>query len=185
MVRTIDDLDRAVRAIAQHFQADTVVIIGSQAVLMDWPNAPELLRSSGEIDAYPENSRAWEMSHPGDIASEEINALFGWGSHFHEAHGFYIDGVDDATARLPRLWRERALHRPVAAYGRTVTAIAPERHDLAAAKMHRLDPKDVAFLETHHRARPYDLVQLWQVFVESEPSEFACKRAEIFVASLA
>jgi hypothetical protein len=37
-------------------------------------------------------------------ASEDIAALFGEGSAFHRKHGFYIDGVDENTARLPRDW---------------------------------------------------------------------------------
>jgi len=76
-VRTIEDLERAVRALATHFCTDTVVIIGSQSVLLEWPDAPILMRTSGEIDAYPINWLGWEQDHPGDEASEEINALFG------------------------------------------------------------------------------------------------------------
>jgi hypothetical protein len=34
-VRTIEDLERAVRALAAHFETDTVVIVGSQSVLLD------------------------------------------------------------------------------------------------------------------------------------------------------
>lgn len=100
-VRTIDDLHRAVRALAVHFDTDVVVIVGSQSVLLEWPDAPVLMRTSGEIDAYPGNIREWEAKNPGDLASEEINVLFGWGSQFHETFGFYIDGVDETTAKLP------------------------------------------------------------------------------------
>jgi hypothetical protein len=106
-VRTIEDLERAVRALAVHFETDTVVIVGSQSVLLDWPDAPILMRTSGEIDAYPGNNRDWEAKNPGEIASEEINALFGYGSNFHTTHGFYIDGVDENSARLPADWRSR------------------------------------------------------------------------------
>ena len=64
-VRTFDDMERAVRAIATHFGADRVFIIGSQSVLLEWPDAPVLLRTSGEIDAYPENYRVWEAETVG------------------------------------------------------------------------------------------------------------------------
>jgi len=76
-VRTIEDLERAVRALASHFRTDTVVIIGSQSVLLEWPDAPVLMRTSGEIDAYPINWLGWEQDPPGDEASEEINRLQG------------------------------------------------------------------------------------------------------------
>lgn len=86
-VRTFEDLVQTVRAIARLFKADKVFIIGSQSILLSWPDAPALLRTSGEIDAYPENARIWEIEQnkrdPDDCskASEEINALFGEGSN--------------------------------------------------------------------------------------------------------
>jgi hypothetical protein len=51
--RTKEDLERAVRALAREFKTDTVIIIGSQAILMSWPDAPQAMRGSPEIDAYP------------------------------------------------------------------------------------------------------------------------------------
>jgi hypothetical protein len=38
--RTIADLERTVRAIATEFKTDSVFIIGSQAILVGWPEAP-------------------------------------------------------------------------------------------------------------------------------------------------
>lgn len=61
-VRTIDDLERAVRALTRHFNCDTAIIIGSQAILVGWPNAPVIMRTSPEIDAYPANAREWEAA---------------------------------------------------------------------------------------------------------------------------
>ena len=82
-----------VRVIARLFETDKVFIVGSQSILLSWPDAPVILRTSGEIDAYPENARLWEISRkkldpdcPPE-ASEEINALFGEGSDFHRKHG--------------------------------------------------------------------------------------------------
>lgn len=182
--RTLEDLDRTIRAIAVHFDTDLVIIVGSQAVLLGWPDAPVLLRTSGEIDAYPGNSRDWEAQNPGALASEEINALFGWGSQFHETHGFYIDGVDEATSRLPDGWCDRAVRRICDVSGRRVTAIPPEPHDLAAAKLHRLDPKDEAFIWEHHRSRPYDRDRLWEAFVACDPDALTRRRAEAFFKTL-
>jgi hypothetical protein len=83
-----------VRAIARLFKTDKVFIIGSQSILLSWPQAPVVLRTSGEIDAYPANARLWEIEHkkldPDCEASEEISTLFGEGSDFHQQHGFYI-----------------------------------------------------------------------------------------------
>jgi hypothetical protein len=60
-VRTFEDLVETVRAIARLFKTDKVFIIGSQSILLSWPDAPIVLRTSGEIDAYPENIR---RKHP-------------------------------------------------------------------------------------------------------------------------
>jgi hypothetical protein len=125
-LRTKEDIERAVRALAHEFKTDTIFIIGSQAILMSWPDAPEIMRGSPEIDAYPENARVWEIEEGsrGDgtplEASEHIHGLFGEGSLFHNTHGFYIDGVDEGTARLPRGWHTRAMVRQFDVYGRMV-----------------------------------------------------------------
>jgi hypothetical protein len=158
LLRTIDDLERTVRAIAFHFNADEVFIIGSQSILLSWPEAPVLMRTSGEIDAYPGNAKLWEISHQGQPASEEIHGHFGWGSQFHNTHGFYVDGVDDHTARLPGDWRDRAIERPVELIsGRRVLAIAPCPEDIIVSKLVRLEPKDKDFIAAFHKARPLNL----------------------------
>jgi len=161
--RTLADLERTVRAIATEFQTDTVFVIGSQAILAGWPDAPPALTGSAEIDAFPANARIWEVSekakHP-DVApeaSEHINALFGEGSQFHRTHGFFIDGVDDTTAKLPTDWRRRAIVRNVAMPdGRVVRAIAPSPEDIVVSKLARLDEKDRDYVKAFHAARPLD-----------------------------
>jgi hypothetical protein len=106
-IRTLEDLERTVRAIATEFKTDRIFIIGSQGILLAWPSAHALMRTSPEIDAYPGNARDWErrekQKHPDEFpeASEHIDALFGSGSQFHQTHGFFIDGVDENTAMLP------------------------------------------------------------------------------------
>jgi hypothetical protein len=159
-IRTLEDLERTVRAIATEFKADKIFIIGSQSILLAWPDAPALMRMSPEIDAFPENARTWEIEeksrHPDEVpeASEHIDALFGSGSLFHRTHGFYIDGVDENTAKLPAGWRERAVVRTIDIGPRIVTAIAPCPEDLIVSKLARLDDKDKSFVEAYHAARP-------------------------------
>jgi hypothetical protein len=183
-VRTLEDLDRAVRTIATHFKAEKVIIIGSQSVLLEWPDAPILMRTSGEIDLYPGNAREWEALKNTE-ASEEIFALFGEGSTFHETHGFYIDGVDETTAKLPRGWYDRAIVRDVENAGVLVVAVAPSPHDLAVSKMHRLEEKDIAYIEARHAIRPFDIDQLRQYFLESAPDGKIYSRGTAFLETLA
>lgn len=97
-----DDLIRAVRAVATHFEAERVHVVGSTALLVGRPDLDRSLRNSHEFDIYPDNAKEWEASQKEKIeASEEIDAFFGFGSEFHKSFGFYIDGVDEKTAKLP------------------------------------------------------------------------------------
>jgi hypothetical protein len=160
--RTVDDLERTVRALATEFNADKVFIVGSQSILMSWPDAPVILRTTPEIDAYGANAKLWEIaerekapeSHP--LASEHTNGLFGPGSQFEETHGFYIDGVDETTAKLPADWLSRAVICKIDAYGREVTAVAPCPEDIIVSKLARLSDKDKEFIEAYHAERPLD-----------------------------
>lgn len=161
-VRTIEDLVETVRVIARLFKTDKVFIIGSQSILLSWPDAPVVLRTSGEIDAYPENAKIWEIQQkaldPDDDpeASEEINALYGEGSAFHREHGFYIDGVDENTARLPEDWNKRAITKAVDVDDRKVLAVAPCPEDIMVSKLARLSEKDKQFVEGYYKARPFN-----------------------------
>lgn len=139
-----EDLDRAIRSVAHHFNTDTVFVVGSQALLVGQPDVARELRYSNEFDMYPARAPG---SPSADIeASETINALFGEGSQFHKTHGFFIDGVDETTARLPPDWRDRAVERQIQGQdGNLITAIAPAPAEVVAAKLIRGDQKDIDF----------------------------------------
>jgi hypothetical protein len=55
-LRTEEDLQRVIRALAREFKTDTVFVIGSQAILMSWPDPPSVMLMTPEIDAYPANA---------------------------------------------------------------------------------------------------------------------------------
>lgn len=142
------------------------------------------MRASPEIDAYVENAEDWEALHPNEPMSEEINALFGYLSPFHETYGFYIDGVDDTTAMLPLDWRSREVELPVECDGRMVRAVVPERHDLALSKLCRFDPKDREYVEDLHRHDPLDPELLRQRIVAVDAPEEIKSRVYAFVDNL-
>lgn len=183
-VRTREDLQRAVRAVAATFKSDAVVIVGSQSVLVGWPQAPSLMRTSGEIDAYPTNARRWERENHPFEASELVNALFGAGSDFEEAHGFFIDGVDDETAKLPPGWKSRAVFLDIEHDGRTLTAIAPCTEDMVVAKLQRLVEKDRSYIAAHHAARPLDTASVLNRLRSCSPMHQVFDAAEAFLKSL-
>lgn len=182
--RTVDDLHRAVRVISRHFETDSVFIIGSQSILLDHPDAPAIMRTSGEIDAYPGNFAEWEASHSGDPASEEINVYFGEGSLFHQAHGFYIDGVDENTAEFPPGWQGRATVNIVKDGAKEIKAIAPCLEDLIVAKLRRLDPKDKEFIQACNRMRPLNIALVKARLDDSNPAPAIFANAREFLDSL-
>jgi hypothetical protein len=147
------------------FETDVLVVVGSQALLVGWPNSPEEIRRSNEIDAYPANWEMWEAAKnraaaPGDPsaeASEEIAALCGEGSTFQDQWGFFIDGVNGETSPLPTGWQERAVFKEVSNLrGSVVTVVAPCPEDIIVSKALRLADKDKAFIELYHKFRPLD-----------------------------
>lgn len=159
--RTIADLERTVRALATDSGPTRYLSSGAKPFSWDGQWRQALFAVRPEIDAYPGNARVWEIEEkkkdPNAEASEHVNALFGYGSMFHRAHGFYVDGVDESTAKLPPEWEKRALTLPIDVAGRSVLAVAPCPEDLIVSKLARLDSKDKTFVEAYHAARPLDL----------------------------
>lgn len=182
--RSREELDHAVRALCEHFGTRAVVIIGSQAILGHWPNAPHHMRRSLEFDIYPANAEEWEALHPGQEASEEVEALFGYESDFHRAFGFYVDGVDSTTARLPPGWRNRKAVIPVTGDAGECFAIVPSIADLVVSKLCRLDPKDSDWIVACHAEAPLDIVDLRRLLDTVEIQPEIRRRAEDFLDRL-
>jgi hypothetical protein len=188
-LRTEEDLQRVVRALAREFKTDTVFIIGSQAILMSWPDAPGVMRGSPEIDAYPGNARLWEIAEgerSGGVpleASEHIDGLFGSSSTFHRTHGFFIDGTDENTAKLPKGWNSRAIVRRLEVDGRMVKAVAPAPEDLIVSKLARLDDKDKTFVEAYHQARPLDIALIEERIAATDLDPAVAARALAYIRS--
>lgn len=188
--RTLEDLIETVKVIARYFDADQVFIIGSQSILLSWPDAPVLMRTSSEIDAYPGNAKLWEITQkqldPDDDpeASEEIATLYGEGSAFHKQHGFYIDGVDENTASLPRQWQQRCIQRPVDVDGKQVLAVAPSPEDIIVSKLARLVDKDKEFILAYHQERPLDKNLILQRLDDTDLDAAITDRARVFIQAL-
>jgi hypothetical protein len=130
-------LAHVIRAAADITGERVFVVVGSQAVLAQYPDAPESLVLSNEADIYPQ-------SHP--ERADEIDAAIGELSPFHAEYGYYAEGVGPETAKLPRSWQERAF-RLQSDETRGAIAICPEIHDLAASKLVAGRPKDIEWVQ--------------------------------------
>jgi len=129
-------LEHIIRASAGITGATEFVIIGSQAVLGQFPQAPAELLVSIEADVFT-------LRNPAD--SDLIDGSIGEGSPFHQTFGYYAHGVSQETAVLPAGWRERLVpvHNENTSGG---TGLCLEIHDLAVSKLVAGREKDIDFL---------------------------------------
>lgn len=98
---TREQLEHLIRASSVITDQYEFVIVGSQAILGSIPNPPAFFTMSAEADIYP--LKAPELS-------DLIDGSMGEGSRFHDANGYYAQGVGPETATLPDGWLER-VHR--------------------------------------------------------------------------
>lgn len=92
------ELEHIIRAAGAISEEDRIVIIGSQSILGQFPDAPSLLSRSMEADLYP-------LDHP--ERAEAVDGAMGEGSTFHEEFGYYAQAVSPETALLPDGWQLR------------------------------------------------------------------------------
>ena len=143
---TRDQLEHIVRAAAYIVDDDELIIVGSQAVLGQFPDAPPALLHSNEADVYPRNKP--ELA---DVIDGSIGEL----SPFHETFGYYAHGVGPSTAILPEGWRERLV--PIRnANTRGATGWCLEIHDLIISKLVAGREKDLDFVREAARHRLVD-----------------------------
>jgi hypothetical protein len=113
-----------------------LVVVGSQAILGSYPDAPAELRTSMEADLYPADDPK---------KADLIDGCIGELSPFHETFGYYAHGVGPETATLPSGWRNRAIRvENENTGGTTGWCLAPV--DLAVSKLAAGRPKDLDFV---------------------------------------
>src|SRR5712692_2705850 len=129
------ELEHLIRAAGRIAGEREIVVIGSQAVLGQFPEAPMALRRSMEAELYP-------RSEPG--LADKVDGAIGEGSRFHEQYGYYAQGVAPDTAILPRGWQRR-LVRVENANTDGYAGLCLEVHDLAISKYAAGREKDLGF----------------------------------------
>jgi len=138
---TRQQLEHIIRAAAGNADSTEIVIIGSQAVLGTYPDAPTELTRSIEADVFP-------RGRPQD--SILIDGAIGERSLFHETFGYYAHGVDETTAVLPDGWQDRLV--PVRNENtRGATGWCLEVHDLVVSKLVAGREKDCDYVKALFR----------------------------------
>jgi hypothetical protein len=131
-----DQLEHVIRAASAITQETEFVIVGSQSILGAFPDAPESLKASVELDIYPRIN--WER------LSDLIDGTIGEGSPFNERFGYYAQGVDPRTAVLPVGWQGRLTQVEGPGTGGGV-GYCIDVHDLALSKYVANREKDRVF----------------------------------------
>lgn len=135
---TREQLEHLIRAAATLAEDDEIVVIGSQAILGRYPEAPAALLVSVEADLYPRHHVE---------RADLIDGSIGEGSPFHETFGYYAHGVGPETAVLPPGWQDRLV--PIRNENtRGTLGLCLEPHDLVISKYVAGREKDRAFTQT-------------------------------------
>jgi hypothetical protein len=143
-------LEHILRAASAITNERDFIVIGSQAVLGQFPEAPLALLVSMEADVYPRDA---------PDKSDLIDGAIGELSTFHETFGYYAHGIDDTTATLPAGWIDRLV--PVRNENTGgATGWCLEVHDLAASKLVAGRDRDSEFIRILLRERMVDAATL-------------------------
>jgi hypothetical protein len=127
-------VDHVLRAAGVITGEKQFIIIGSQSLHGKYPDAPDDIMRSFEVDLIAAKNAD---------RTEWLNAI-GQDSPFHEAFGYYADPVDETTAKLPRGWKGRLVNLPEGDTG-GVRGLCLDPHDLAIAKYVARRDKDRQF----------------------------------------
>lgn len=159
-------LEHVIRAAPIIAEDDEIIVICSQSVLGQFPDAPAELCVSVEADVYPKNR--------GERA-DLIDGSIGEGSPFHQTFGYYAQGVAEETAVLTEGWRTRLIpiRRPAT---RGATGLCLEVHDLVVSKLVAGGDKD---MRVARAARMHGLVDpaLLRERLAATPCEAALQQA--------
>jgi hypothetical protein len=128
------EVDHVLRAAGRITGEKQFIIIGSQSLHGKYPDLPDDLVKSFEVDLI--------VAKKTDRA-EWLEAIGAY-SPFHESFGYYADPVDHNTATLPKGWKERLVNLP-AGDTEGVRGLCLDPHDLAIAKYVARREKDQIF----------------------------------------
>ncbi len=153
-------VDHVLRAAGRITGDRQFIIIGSQALHGKYPDLPDEILRSAEVDLIASNDSA---------RTEWLNAI-GYLSPFHETFGYYADPVDAGAATLPKGWTGRLVNLPP---GETegVRGLCLEPHDLAIAKYVAAREKDLIFTRELARRGIISEDQLLSLLQETQVDE--------------
>jgi hypothetical protein len=129
------ELEHIIRALGSIANDDEIIVVGSQAILGQFPEPPPSLIVSVGADVFPKNRTEYA-----DLIDGSIGEL----SPFHSTFGYYAHGVGPETCTLAQGWRDRLI-RVSNENTRGVIGWCLEVHDLVIAKYAAGREKDLDY----------------------------------------
>ncbi len=148
-----NELEHIIRAAGEIAKVEKVIILGSQSILAQFPNLSEPLSDSSgtEISSMIRNREILLRSIEADIMipdsekkTEMVEGTIGELSSFHHTFGYYAQGVDLNTSKLPDGWESR-LVEICNENTYAVSGLCLEIHDLIVSKLYAGRQKDIEF----------------------------------------
>jgi len=165
-------LEHVIRASSDICEDDEVIIIGSQAILASFSDAPHDLLVSMEADVIPKNKPDRAI---------DIDGTMGELSPFHTTFGYYAHGVAQETAVLAKGWRERLV--PISnpnTLGRTGWCLSPT--DTAISKLAAGRDKDMRFVTSllqHRLITSFDIGELAETGLSGDAHDTVLRNLDL------
>jgi len=150
-----NELEHIIRAASDIAGVKSLIILGSQSVLGQFPTLAESFPKSdhSEISFISQKRQILCRSVEADIMvpeSEEkadlIEAAIGELSSFHHTYGYYAQGVDHTTSKLPEGWKDR-LTEICNRNTNGISGLCLDVHDLIISKLYAARKKDIQFFQ--------------------------------------
>jgi hypothetical protein len=149
------NLEHIIRAAGDIAEENEFYVVGSQAIFGQYPNLESMLlqlKNEGKINDRDiinliGSQEADIIPIRDETKADLISGVIGELSPYHETHGYYADGVDSNTAKLPYGFQSR-LHKISNDNTRWVTAYCIDIHDLIAAKLFAGREKDIEYVRS-------------------------------------
>jgi hypothetical protein len=150
-----EHLEHLIAAAAAVSGEHEIVVVGSQALLAQFPDAPAELLESMEADVFP----LWRPDR-----AEKVHGAIGEFTAFHDMNGYYAHGVGPETIRAPAGWRDRLVRVQVDRVGLARPAVGwcLEAHDVVLSKCAARRERDFEYAKVCIDSGLVDRDLLWK-----------------------
>ena len=149
------ELEHIIRAAGEIAQVKKMIIFGSQSILAQFPDVSKHISEldNSKTSILVQNRKILIKSIEADVMipdSEEktelVEAVLGELSLFHDTFGYYAQGVDLTTSKLPEGWEDR-LVEICNENTNGISGMCLEIHDLMISKLYAGREKDIEFFK--------------------------------------